>query len=273
MAGQARVTHAEEKERCAMEQSETELARELARVRAVYSRRDDIPAYSTLYSLFNEATLLHVQSLERRLLALLKRHGLADLAAAKVLDVGCGDGGNLRRFVEYGARPENLSGIDLMAHRIQRARTLHPTIDWRTGSAHELPYPNNTFDLVLIFTVLSSILDGEVRRKIADEIMRVCKPGGFALCHDLAYSNPRNPSVQGITRREVQRLFAHLGTRFEYRRVALAPPVSRLLAPHARWLADTLEQLRVLNTHFLCLITLGETEARVAQGVRGAGGT
>jgi ubiquinone/menaquinone biosynthesis C-methylase UbiE len=253
-----------------MGQSDTEFASELARVRAVYSRRDDIPTYSALYSLFNEATLLHVQSLERRLLAMLKRRHLTDLGAARVLDVGCGDGGALRRFVEYGAQPENLSGIDLMAHRIQRARSLHSAIDWRIGSAHELPYPNGAFDIVLIFLVLSSVLDHELRRKIADEIVRVCKPGGVALCHDFAYSNPRNPSVQGITRRQVEQLFGHPGVRFDYRRVALAPPVARLVAPRARWLADTLEQLRVLDTHFVCLMTLGETERSVERGAQRA---
>jgi ubiquinone/menaquinone biosynthesis C-methylase UbiE len=237
--------------------SASELETELSRIEAEYRRRDFCePRLGERYSLFNEAALLHAQSLERHLLALLKQHNRTDLAATKVLDVGCGYGGTLRRFIEYGAEPANLSGIDMMPHRIARARGLTPAIDWQVGEAHQLPYPSGSFDIVLIFVVLSSILNAELQRNIATEVRRVCKPGGLVLCHDFIHSNPRNPAVQGITCRQIRQLFGRPGDRIVCRRMTLAPPIARLIAPRARWLADTLEQIRIVNTHTLCAIAL-----------------
>lgn len=234
----------------------SELETELSRIQAEYRRRDFCePRLGKRYSPFNEAALLHAQSLERHLLAMLKQHKRTNLATVRILDVGCGYGGTLRRFIDYGAEPANLSGIDMMPHRIARARGLSPAIDWQVGDAHKLPYPSGSFDIVLIFVVLSSILNAELRQDIATEVCRVCKPGGLVLCHDFIHSNPRNPAVRGITCREVRQLFGRPGVRIVCRRMTLAPPIARLIAPRVWWLADTLEQIRIVNTHMLCAIT------------------
>src|SRR5438309_1656491 len=111
-----------------MDQLSKELDRELARIEAEYRwRASSIP--DDRYSCFNASALLNSQSLERNLLALLKRHNSTDLSEKKILDVGCGNGDKLRRFLEYGAFPTNCSGIDLMAQRIEHAQRLHPAID------------------------------------------------------------------------------------------------------------------------------------------------
>jgi ubiquinone/menaquinone biosynthesis C-methylase UbiE len=238
-----------------MQQTETELEQELARIREEYRRRDTSQALRRHYSLFNEAILLQFQSQERSLLALLKQHQLTNLTDKKILDVGCGSGIQLQRFITYGALPTNLSGIDLMANRIEQARRLNPAIDWQVGSAHQLPYPDASFDVVTIFLVLSSILSTTVRQRIADEAWRVRKPSGLILCYDFAYSNPRNPAVQGVSRRQIRQLFTRPEAKFAFRQVVLAPPISRLVAPHAYWLAHTLEQLKFLNTHVISIIS------------------
>src|SRR6266542_4730431 len=104
-----------------MEQHTVEPDQELTRLKAEYERRASNNLYKERYSFFNDATLLHAHSLERNLLALLKRHKLTSLSEKKILDVGCGTGDHLRRFLDYGALPSNLSGIDLMAPRIKQA--------------------------------------------------------------------------------------------------------------------------------------------------------
>ncbi len=238
------------------QQPTTELDLELSHLDAEYRRRDSGGVSANRYVPFDESALQHFHSLERHLLALLKRHNFANLAEKRILDVGCGSGTLLRRFLEYGALPVNLSGIDLMTHRIELARALHPIIDWQVGSAHQLPYPDSSFDLVMSFVLFSSILSEPFRQKIAYEMWRVRKPGGLLLFYDFAYSNPRNPAVRGITRRQVQQLFNRPGARFDFRRITLAPPISRLVAPQAYWLASTLEQLKIFNTHAIGIISL-----------------
>jgi len=226
--------------------------RELARITEEYHRRAAGARVAPgAYSLFNDAALLHVHGIERALLALLRRHGFTDLAERAVLDIGCGSGSQLRRLLDYGAVPEHLTGVDLLPERIERARHLNPAIHWVCGSAHELPFADAHFDLVTTYTMFSSILDEPLRRRIAAEMWRVLKPGGMVIVYDFAYDNPRNPVVRGITRRHIRALFAAPDARFDIRRVTLAPPLARRIAPRSRLLALALEDLKLLNTHLL----------------------
>jgi ubiquinone/menaquinone biosynthesis C-methylase UbiE len=231
---------------------------ELARLEVEYTQRASNKRYTERYSYFNEAALLHIHDLERALLALLKKHRSTSLLDAKILDVGCGSGGYLRSFLNYGALPANLAGIDLMDTRIAQAKLLHPGIDWRVGSAHELPYTNAKFDLVMSFVVFSSILDKALRQQIVDEMWRVLKPGGLLLLYDFMYSNPHNAAVRGINLRSIKQLFARPGVRFDFRRITLAPPLARSIVPHAYWLAYILQQLKLFNTHMLVLMKIDE---------------
>lgn len=229
---------------------------ELDRIRAAYAARANRARPAHRYGLFDDAALLHTHSVERSLLALLKRRGFHQLNEARVLDVGCGSGMQLRRCIEYGGRPERLTGIDLLPNRIEAARALHPGITWLVGSAHELPFAPASFDVVLCSTVLSSVLDAALRRQIAAEMLRVVTPSGVIVIHDFVYANPRNPQVRGVPLRELRQLFAGPGTGnvLRARRVVLAPPISRRLAPRAFWLAELLEHAKLLNTHVVAAV-------------------
>lgn len=238
------------------QQTISEIDLELSRIKTEYRRRDSTNVLAERYSDFNESALFHSHGLERNLLALLKQHNFTNLAEKKILDVGCGSGSLLRCFLERGSLPTNLAGIDLMKHRIEQAQSLQPAISWQVGSAHQLPYPDANFDLVMSFVLFSSILSEPLRHKIADEMWRVRRQGGLILFYDFAYSNPRNPAVQGITRQQIRQLFNRPGARFELRRVTLAPPLSRLVAPRAYWFAHMLEQLKIVNTHIIGIISL-----------------
>src|SRR5579885_2619116 len=237
-------------------QAITELDLELGRIKEEYRKRDAGAVPPDRYSLFNASALLHVQSLERQILSALKRHHCYPLAEKKILDVGCGSGGTLQSFLRYGASATHLYGIDLAEHRIERARSVNPVMHWYAGSAHQLPYEDASFDLVTSFVLFSSILSESLRQKIAGEIWRVLKPGGLIVLHDFVYANPRNPAVQGVTRQQIRLLFGRTGAEFDFRSMTLAPPIARLIAPRAYWLAFTLEQLKVLNTHIICTISL-----------------
>ncbi len=231
---------------------------ELERINREFTRRDADPALTGRYSLFNPAALLHRQGQERHSLFFLKKYKLENLASLKILDIGCGTGGQLRRFLDYGANPANLYGIDLAKSRIEQAQTLAPAINWSVASASQLPFELASFDLILISVVLTSVLDEEVRREISMELRRVLKPEGKILWFDFAFSNPRNRAVRGINRTMVVRLFP--GAKIDLKRVCLAPPLARLVAPRSYWLAEGLERLAFLNTHLLGILSF-ESEA------------
>src|SRR5262245_33299627 len=134
---------------------------EEARIRAAYAKRDEA---DVRYSWFSPGYQFMVQQRERRLLTLLRRYDCENLAAKKILEVGCGTGQWLRDFIKWGARPENLTGIDLLPERVSRARRLcPPSVRIECASASALPFSDRTFDLVLQSTMFTSILDPDLR--------------------------------------------------------------------------------------------------------------
>ncbi|MGH7853817.1 MAG: class I SAM-dependent methyltransferase [Candidatus Binatia bacterium] len=144
----------------------------------------------------------------------------------------------LREFIKWGARPENLAGVDLLADRIAQACRLGPPgVVLACGNAAQLDFADGSFDIVLQATVFTSILDVVLKKQVADEMVRVLKPDGVVLWYDFRVNNPRNPDVRGIERAEIERLFSNC--RVTLKRITLAPPLLRALAPYS-WLGSYL---------------------------------
>lgn len=120
-----------------------------------------------------------------------------------------------------GADPARLAGVDLIPERIGQARRRIPQADLRIGGAHSLPWANEWFDVVSQFTVFTSILDPLLKQAIAQETLRVLKPGGAILLFDLRIGNPANPNVRGIPAREISALFP--GYEIQLEPTVLAP--------------------------------------------------
>ena len=224
---------------------------ELERIRKEYARRQACPRLQGLYSPFQPGSLYSHQSRERVFLDLLRRHGIQTLAGLRILDVGCGTGGELRRLIDYGAAPENMFGLDLLSHHVAQAKKLNPGMFLVSGNGANLPYLSASFDLVTQLTVFSSILDDKLKQAIAAEMLRVLKPGGMILWYDY-WLNPVNPATRGVRPAEVRWLFS--GCRYEFQRITLAPPIARILAGHSWLLCYLLEKLWVFNTHYLAAI-------------------
>jgi SAM-dependent methyltransferase len=230
--------------------------REAERIRAAYARREE-RGLEGRYSYWEPANLYLYQGRERALVSLLADAGLLPMTDLRVLDVGCGEGAVLRDLLRFGARPENLVGVDLLVSRLASAGASNANMAFSVADAATLPFPDASFDLLLAFTLLSSIIDGEARGAASSEMLRVLQPGGALIVYDF-WVNPRNRDVRPLSRGEVRRLFP--GCTFNWRRVTLAPPLLRLLAPFAPggWLACyMLEKLPFLCTHFLVTVTKG----------------
>lgn len=225
---------------------------ESARIKDVYAKRST-SAGQQRYSLFNPGHLFMMQERELRVLALLKKWDFASLESKRILDVGCGKGTWVHDFVKWGARPENCFGVDLLPDRIAEAREKSPSaMTFCCSSALQLGFPDASFDLVVQSTLFSSILDLELKRQVAQEMLRVLRPSGAILWYDFFVNNPSNPDVLGIGKNEIRRLFVGCNTTF--RRVTLAPPLARSLAPFSWLFCHLLGQVRFLNTHYLALI-------------------
>jgi SAM-dependent methyltransferase len=226
---------------------------EEARIRSAYAKREEDDAR---YSWFRPGYQFMVQQRERRLLALLRRYDCENLAAKKILEVGCGTGQWLRDFIKWGARPENVTGIDLLPERISKARRLcPPSVRIECASAAALPFSDGTFDLVLQSTVFTSILDAGMKLQVASEMLRVVRGDGIILWYDYHVNNPWNNDVQGVKRREIYQLFPNCRIKLE--RITLLPHLARLWAPYSYLGCYLLEKLPTLCTHYLGVIRKG----------------
>jgi ubiquinone/menaquinone biosynthesis C-methylase UbiE len=221
---------------------------EIERIKQAYERRKTEDK-GRLYSYFNQANLFVIHQREKALIHSLKKLRLTDLSDRRILDIGCGSGGFLREFVKYGARPKNLYGIDLLEERIEKARELNPGIDFRCGDASNLPYEDHFFDIVMQFTVFTSILDSGMKQKIASEMLRVLKADGTIIWYDYYVNNPRNPDVKGVKKKEIQELFPNCV--LSLKRVILAPPIVRTLVSFSTLLCLILDKVPFLRSHYL----------------------
>jgi 2-polyprenyl-6-hydroxyphenyl methylase / 3-demethylubiquinone-9 3-methyltransferase len=98
-----------------------------------------------------------------------------------VLDVGCGGGFLAEEFTRAGFK---VTGIDPMEQSIEAARE-HArggglNIDYRIASGEHLPFPDETFDIVLCCDVLEHVDNID---QVVAEISRVLKFGGL-FCYD-----------------------------------------------------------------------------------------
>jgi SAM-dependent methyltransferase len=234
---------------------------EPARLAAAYARR---AVRSDRYAWEAPGQLFLLQGIEREVLSALRRAGCVPLESRDVLEVGCGPGYWLRALLQWGAAPERLAGVDLLPDRVAAARRRCPrAVRLECADAARLPFAGAAFDLVLQFTVLSSVLDADARRAIAAEMLRVLRPGGTILWYDFRLGDPRNADVRGIGRRELRALFPDCDV--AARRVTLAPPIARRLADRTWLLCLLLAQVPLLCTHELAVVRPRAEADRVAR--------
>ena len=90
-----------------------------------------------------------------------------------VLEVGCGTGLLLERMLHFA---EKAKGVDLSPGMLARAR--ERGLDVVEGSATELPFESDTFDVACSFKVLAHVRD---IRQALGEMVRVVRPGGVVV--------------------------------------------------------------------------------------------
>lgn len=174
---------------------------EIDRIRREYAKRDSV-GFGRKYSYDNPAFMYHMQEREWAILRALRREGL-NLSTTDVLEVGCGTGHILQRFLDFGAC--SATGVDLMSTRVHAGSKRYPAVRILQADGAHLPFASESFGLVSQFMCLSSILDCELRTRVADEMWRVLSPTGLILSYDLRPSS--------LVIRAINRLGHHLEVR------------------------------------------------------------
>ena len=106
----------------------------------------------------------------------------------KVLDIGSGSGETVLAIAEKVGSTGKAVGIDFspegigLAKENARKRGLEKIAEFHLTNAAELPFPDNSFDAVISECVVCLIQD---KQKALNEKVRVLKPGGRVIMHDV----------------------------------------------------------------------------------------
>ena len=90
----------------------------------------------------------------------------------------------------YGCQ---IIGVDMDKEALKKAEQnikkagLTEKIHVQQGNALKLPFPDNSFDIVVNEAMLT-MLQGKAKEKAIKEYFRVLKPGGRLLTHDVSYT-------------------------------------------------------------------------------------
>jgi ubiquinone/menaquinone biosynthesis C-methylase UbiE len=126
------------------------------------------------------------------------RQRTTDLACLQlgdaVLDVGCGTGTLAMEVARRVGRAGRVAGIDPGTEQIARARAKaarrNAPIEFQIGVIEQLPFPDQTFDVVFS-TLMMHHLPAPLKRQGLAEIARVLKPGGRLVIADFKRKQER----------------------------------------------------------------------------------
>ncbi len=172
-----------------------------------------------------------VKERDRALAARIGAHFGNRTRALTILDLGSGDRDLAAALRELGIAVEQVVAVDLLAERL----AANPARARAAADGRLLPFRDESFDVVVQCTLLSSLPAEAARRLVAAEMVRVCRHGGLALSYDARLKNPFNRNVRRLSRREQRELFAGCEVAFEA--LTPLPPLVRRLPALAPWLA------------------------------------
>jgi SAM-dependent methyltransferase len=142
----------------------------------------------------------------------------AQLEDARILDIGCGLGVYVRKFREFSDR---VCGIDIDPKRLREGAKTTSGLMLAVGE--HLPFPDNTFDVIVMNEVIEHVTDDAATMR---EALRAIRPGG----HIAIYApNRLYPfETHGI----------YVGKKFIFGNIPfinwLPGPLRNRLVPHAR---------------------------------------
>jgi len=191
---------------------------------------------------------------------------LLPLAGARVADLGCGDAQMSRRLVARGLVGSVAAlEVDARQHAKNLAAAPLAGLDFVLAGADEIPFPDASFDIALMFKSLHHV-PGERLDTAMAEIARVLAPGGLLYVSEPVFAGAFNEIVRLFHDEEAVRAAALAALRRAGSAGLLEPVDERHFdAPLAfRDFGDFLDRIvRVTHTdHSLAAGTLAEVRRR-----------
>jgi SAM-dependent methyltransferase len=191
---------------------------ETERIREVYQRYDTSRRWQRKRDLSNPGFTQLQQERWTAIHAILAER-LRYPVSPRVLDIGCGTGGDLVRIARLLPDAE-LHGVDLSQARIEAARQAVPGADLRVQGA---------------------------------EALRVTSEDGVLLVYDMRLPSPANRNVRAIGKRELRALLP--GSRICAQAIMVLPPIARTVCRVWPRTYRHLARISPLRSHYLSVVT------------------
>jgi 2-polyprenyl-3-methyl-5-hydroxy-6-metoxy-1,4-benzoquinol methylase len=196
---------------------------ELTKIKERYDERKNFATTNTVADFYFNWLIQK----ERELIyaKILRRYFTVNISNIKFMEIGAGGGDNIFFFARRGIKWENIWANELLGDRFKILEAKFPNSNLYKGDASQLGFKQE-FDIVFQSTVFTSVLDDDLKQRLANKMMEMVKPDGIILWYDFIYDNPRNKNVKGIKKSEIRKLFTNAKD-ITFSKVTLAPPISR----------------------------------------------
>ncbi|MCM4083101.1 class I SAM-dependent methyltransferase [Paractinoplanes hotanensis] len=118
---------------------------------------------------------------------------LTDLAGARVLDAGCGEGRNAVHLARQGALVDATDVSELALRNAAAAWPDEPGITWRRADLLLEEPPAEAYDIVVFDSVAHWLTGLDRVREAVDRLRRATRPGGF---HVVCSFNDRHQELE-----------------------------------------------------------------------------
>ncbi len=120
-------------------------------------------------------------------------------AGKDVLDMGCGAAGKSLYYISLGAR--SVTGVDIVEHYAEEANAFAAQLGYADkftfvcASATELPFADNSFDVIIMNDFMEHVADPEAALA---EALRLLKPGGGIFINFPPYYHPSGAHMSDV---------------------------------------------------------------------------
>lgn len=127
-----------------------------------------------------------------------RREALIGRAAGRILEVGAGTGANLPHYRDEQLEEITITDVNLRPAILVRADGRPTPVRFRQSGVEDLPFEDDSFDMVISTLVFCSVEDPEEGMR---QLRRVLKPGGkfYFIEHILPEYGPARPIFNAVT--------------------------------------------------------------------------
>jgi SAM-dependent methyltransferase len=108
---------------------------------------------------------------------------------SRILDVGCGYGRVCQTLYESGYT--HVVGIDISPQMIREGLNLFPHLKMQCSRLDHMPFEENSFDVAILFAVLTCTPTDQGQLKLIDSVLRALKPNGLIHVSDYFLQDDR----------------------------------------------------------------------------------